>query len=171
MKRVSVLKKQDSSWNITSTHKFTFRHYQVDESGNFYRDGKLADVKPDAKGNKFFMLVDDDHKRIRFKAHQIVMQTFYPKGLKDGLSVDHKDRNRFNNSLSNLRYATHSEQFANRENVVQKYKSVTCLNNSKEYQSCQHAEDDLGLVRNTVSRVARGERKSIHGYKFKYNEA
>lgn len=170
IKRVLVLKKQDSSWNITSTHKFTFRNYEVDEFGNFYRDGKIADVKPDGKGSKFFLLIDDENKRVRFKAHQIVMQTFFPKGLKNGFSVDHKDRNRLNNSLSNLRYANHSEQYSNRENIVYKYKSVICINNGKKYKSCQHAEQELGLVHNTVSRVARGERKSIHGYKFKYAE-
>lgn len=170
MKRVSVLKKQDSSWNITSTHKFTFRHYSVDEKGNFYRNGILVDVKPDGRGNKFFLLIDDNRKRVMFKAHQISMQTFYPEGLKDGLSVDHKDRDRLNNSLNNLRYATHAEQFANRENSSYKFKRVKCLNDGSVYSSCQSAERRLGLVKNTVSRVARGVRKSIHGYKFEFTE-
>ena len=49
-----------------------------------------------------------------------------------------------------------------------KYKKVYCLNNNTLYNSCQDAEKHLNLVKNTVSRVARGERKSIHNYKFVY---
>lgn len=65
-----------------------------------------------------------------------------------------------------LRWADKKTQVYNRENKEYKYKKVMCMNNNKIYKSCQEAEADLGLVRNTVSRVARGERKSIRGYKF-----
>lgn len=95
-----------------------------------------------------------------------MMQSFYPDGIKDGVSVDHIDRNPRNNHLSNLRWADKKTQVSNRENKEYKYKKVMCMNNNKIYKSCQEAEADLGLVRNTVSRVARGVRKSIHGYKF-----
>lgn len=168
MKRVTILKKQDSQWNITSTHVFTHRHYSVDKLGNFYRNGVLNDVTPDDKGNKFFMLIDDNWLHIRFKAHQIVLQTYRPKGLINGVSADHIDRNRLNNALSNLKYSTHRQQSMNRDNVSYKYKKIKCLNNGLVYDSCQSAEDTLNLVRNTVSRVARGERSSIHGYKFNW---
>lgn len=42
------------------------------------------------------------------------------------------------------------------------------MTNGQTYNSCQEAEEKLNLIMNTVSRVARGERKSIHGYVFKY---
>lgn len=168
MKRVIKLSKQNSSWDITSIHYFTIRYYQVDEYGNFYRNGKICDVKPDAKGNKFFMLIDDESKKIRFKAHQIVLQTYIPDGLKSGLSVDHINKNRLDNRLSNLRFATRYEQYLNRDNLSGKTKKVLCINTGKVYESCKDAENDLGLTKNTVSRVARRNRKSIHGYKFKY---
>ncbi len=168
MKRVKMLKKQDSRWNITSTHYFSHRFYQVDEAGNFYRDGRLCVVKPDGRGNMFFQLVDDSGIHIRFKAHQIVIQTYNPNGLKDGLSADHKDRNRLDNSLGNLKYSTHKQQSQNRDNVSYKYKKVICLNTSVTYAACNEAEKMLGLVKNTVARVARGERESIHGFKFQF---
>lgn len=168
IKRVQKLIKQSSAWKLTSSHYFTHRHYQADDDGNFYRDGIIRDVKPDRKGNKFFFLIDDNRKSVRFKAHQIVLQTFDPDGLKDDLSVDHKNKNRLDNRLKNLRYATHEIQFENRDNLSYKYKKVKCINNGIVYDSCQDAEIKLKLVKNTCSRVARGERKSIHGYKFYY---
>lgn len=168
IKRVYKLKKQSSVWDIVSEHIFTYRHYQVDEDGNFYRNNEIKDVKPDRVCNKWFLLIDDDKQRVRFKAHQIILQTFDPEGLVDGVSVDHRDKNRLNNSLINLRYATHEMQAENRENTIHKYKKVKCLNNGITYQSCLHAEVALKLIKNTCSRVARGDRKSIHGYKFYY---
>ena len=81
---------------------------------------------------------------------------------------DHISRNRKDNSLSNLRWATRAMQYYNRENKAYKTKLVKCSETGVVYNSCQEAEDELGLTRNTVSRVARGERKSIHGYHFVY---
>ena len=168
IKKVTLLKKQNSKWEITTSHSFNNRNYTVDDLGNFYKDGVLRIVKPDGVSNYWHFLIDDNNKKMRFKIHQISKQTFNPSGLKDGLSVDHKDRNRHNNKLSNYRYATRKEQYSNRENKEHKFKKVICLNNQTIYKSCQHAEIALGLVKNTVARVARGERKKIHGYNFEF---
>lgn len=126
-------------------------------------NGKISKTKPDKRGYVVVKLGNE-----RFKVQQIMMQTFYPDGIREGYSVDHIDRNPQNNHLDNLRWATTSLQTSNRENKSYKYKKVFCLENGITYPSCQDAEDSLGLVRNTVSRVARGERKSIHGYHFYY---
>lgn len=168
MKRVSILKKQNSKWEITTTHLFTHRHYQVDEIGNFYRNGKIKEVKPDKKGNLVFLLIDDNYIKLRFKVHQIILQTFDPYGIKNGLSCDHIDRARLNNNINNLRFANRKTQFNNRENTIYKLKKVYCENTNIIYSSCQEAEIKLKLVKNTVARVARGNRKSIHGYKFSF---
>ena len=167
-KKVNILLRQSSSWDVISKHTFCNRNYEVDDEGNFYSNGIKKIVKPDKSLSFSYGLTDDNNVQVRFKLHQIILQTFCEGKLKDGLSVDHKDRNRLNNNLSNLRFATRKEQYDNRENKEYKYKPVICINNQIKYESCQNAEDKLGLVKNTVSRVARGERKSIHGYKFKY---
>ena len=53
-------------------------------------------------------------------------------------------------------------------NIRYKTKKVKCINNNTIYNSCKEAEINLNLAKNTVSRVARGERKSVKGYKFVY---
>lgn len=164
--RVSSLSKQNSKWDITSTHTFKNRRYEVDNNGLFYRNGKVVKVKPDARYNQFVLLVDDDNNKVRFKTYQIIAQTFYSESLKDGFSVDHIDRNRLNNKISNLRIVNRKTQYANRENVIYKEKKVLCLNNDVIYPSCKDAENKLNLTKNTVGRVARGERNNTNGYEF-----
>ncbi len=164
--KVLSLSKQNSKWEITSIHTFKNRRYEVDNNGNFYRNGKLVKVKPDEKYNQFVLLIDDDNNKVRFKTYQIVAQSFYYGSLKDGFSVDHIDRNRLNNKISNLRIVDRRTQYANRENVIYKEKQVLCINNGVIYSSCKDAENKLNLIKNTVSRVARGERNKIHGYEF-----
>lgn len=156
-------------WSFDSQHKRVKLYeiekgrYYVSDLGRFMRDGKIIDAKPDKVGTKTFKL--SNH---RFKLHQIVLQTFYPEEIADGLSPDHISRDRSDNRLSNLRWASREMQYTNRNNEAHNKKNVLCKNNNLVYSSCKEAEEDLGLVRNTVARVARGERKSIHGYKFTF---
>lgn len=134
----------------------------VSNLGNIKRaNGTIPSTKPDKRG---YVVVCIEHNR--FRLQQVIMQTFHPEGIKDGVSVDHINRNTLNNNLSNLRWATKDIQFANRENKAYKYKKVKCLNNGMVYNSCQEAEALLGITRNTVARVARGERKNTNGYNF-----
>ena len=156
----SDLKKKD---------KYTFKKgkYKVSNMGRFSVNGKIKKNKCDSRKSITFCL-----NKHRFKLHQIVLQTFKPKGCIDGYSPDHIDRTRrLDNSLYNLRWADRTTQTQNRENKAYKYKKVYCLNNNTLYNSCQDAEKHLNLVKNTVARVARGERKSIHNYKFIYATA
>lgn len=152
----------DSYWNIDKLYVFDNDRYMVSDKGRFMRDGKIQETKPDAVGTITFSL--DRH---RFKLHQIVLQTFKPDGIKDGFSPDHIDnKRRWDNSLSNLRWADKRTQIKNRENKEYKYKAVFCKETNAFYRSCQKAEKVLSLPKNTVSRVARGERKTIHNYHF-----
>ena len=155
-----------SNWKIKDEYTFKYGEYFVSNKGRFINRGKLKNSKPDKKLNIVYSLQGK-----RFKIHQIVMQTFQPDGIKDYYSVDHIDRNnRLNNNLENLRWANRDSQCLNRENKSYKCKRILCYQNKKIYNSCQEAENDLGLVKNTVSRVARKDRKSIHGYTFEYVE-
>lgn len=163
-KEVTKLCSRNSSWEIVNWYYFPKGLYHVSSLGRFKRKGVIVSSKADLFGTKTLSL-----KGHRLKLHEIVLQVFKPDGNVSGCSPDHINRkDRENNSLSNLRWATRSEQFSNRENRAYKTKLVKCSETGVVYNSCQDAEDELGLTRNTVSRVARGERKSIHGYHFVY---
>jgi hypothetical protein len=153
-----------SNWEIDRKYCFIFGYCFVSSNGRIYKNKKIIQNKPDECNNIFISM-----KSKRFKIHQIVLQTFIPNGIKDFITVDHINKNdRLNNSLENLRWANREIQYENRDNLTYKTKKVICHQNNKIYESSQEAEKDLGLVKNTVSRVARGDRKSIHKYTFSF---
>lgn len=161
---VKRLYSYDSIWNINNVYEFEDGRYMVSNCGRFMCNGVIKHVKSDSVGTFTFSL-----KGHRFKLHQIVLQTFQPEGIKDGYSPDHIDRNRrWDNSINNLRWANRKIQYKNRDNASYKYKSVYCKETNKIYKSCQEAEKSLKLPKNMVSRVARGKRKTVHGYHFTY---
>lgn len=163
-REVTKLCSRNSRWEIVDWYYFPKGIYYISNFGRFKRKGVIVSSKADLFGTKTLSL-----KGHRFKLHEIVLQVFKPDGNVSGCSPDHINRkDRENNSLSNLRWATRSEQYSNRENRAYKTKLVKCSETGVIYNSCQDAEDELGFTRNTVSRVARGERKSIHGYHFVY---
>ena len=168
MKRVTSLYRQNSSWAFVSAHTFNNRFYQVDEQGNFYRNKKLVKNKADGAGSITVLLFDDNNKPLRFKIHQIVGQTYFKNQFQQFHTIDHINRNRLDNRVVNLRVASRVLQYSNRENKAYKYKKVICLNNNTVYDSCQRAETELGIAKNMVSRVARGGRKHVNGYKCQY---
>ena len=162
-KPVLKLYKFNSKWEIISTKEYKFGKYFISNKGRFLNKNKISKMKPTKLG--YFQVKIEG---VIYKIHQIMMQTFFPEDIKNYYSVDHIDRNPSNNNLENLRWANRSLQYSNRENKLYKYKKILCHQNNKIYNSCQEAEIDLELVKNTVSRVARGDRKSIHGYTFEY---
>ena len=168
-KRVTELRHQTAVYETTTTHTFRNRVYEVDDSGAFYRAGVATDAKPDEALSKTFGMTDDNGEPQRFKLHQIILQTFMPDGIADGVCVDHMNKDRLDNSIANLRWATRKEQNENRENVTYKQKPVHCHEIGVTFGSCKEAEAALGLNHNTVARVARRGRKHSGGYTFSWS--
>lgn len=163
-KKVTILYSFDSVNNIVGKYDFTDSNYFVSDMGRFRKGNDVKEAKPDSVGTKTYSLNGK-----RFKLHQIIMQTFYPEGIKNGYSVDHISRIRTDNRLVNLRWADKKTQVENRNNSAeQSKKKVFCVETQEHFNSCREAEIKYGLVKNTVARAARGERDGIHGYHFVY---
>lgn len=143
--------------------------YEISTNGRMKAMGKLRKGSIDKNGYVCDFLKGKDGNFYRFKRHQIVMQTFKMNEYVPGYTIDHIVRSEIlDNSLDNLRWASISTQVKNRENKTYKYKKVICENDGNIFPSCQEAEKWYGIPKNMLSRVARGERKTVHNLSFKY---
>lgn len=97
---------------IKRTEYFNEKEYYIDVNGNIYSKGKLKKQR-NCYGYKRVKLYNNSTKGIDFNVHQILGQIFLKDKMKEGLIIDHIDKNRSNNNLSNLRWVTQKENISN----------------------------------------------------------
>ena len=107
----------DSSWGINDEGVLIW-----------IRDGESKGIKAGdpiycgLQSNGYMICRTSTKPRRTLKAHHLVW--YFTTGEWPALSMDHIDRNRANNSFSNLRLATKSQNMANRKNWRNQYKGV-----------------------------------------------
>ncbi len=167
--RVERLAKFDSHGRVISVHEFDMDCF-VSSFGRLMRDGTICDLTYCDKWDISSMFTDVMGAQVRFKRHQIVMQTFYPDKRQQYDTVDHiENTQRYDNSIYNLRWANKDTQCTNRHNKPGKSRMVVCIGDSEEiYFSCREVERIYDLPCGSVGRVCRGEIDTINGYRFCY---
>ncbi len=84
-----------------------YSNYQINHNGDVIRFGKKLKVRPSKNGYARVLLCKDG-KAKDFYIHRLVAETFIPNP-NNKPTVNHKDGNKLNNTLSNLEWNTHSE--------------------------------------------------------------
>ncbi len=167
-KRITYLVKYDEYLNIRSEHWFNIDCY-VSTLGRLCRDGIICNLSYGDKYDISSMFTDIDGRQVRFKRHQIVLQTYAPQDRGKYDTVDHiNNAERFDNSIFNLRWADKGTQIRNRRDKPGKKRMVICIGDDEIYGSCAEVERLFGLPKNSVSRVCRGDLEMINGYRFCY---
>ena len=88
-----------------------FENYEISNLGNLrnFKTKKHRSLKPNKYGYIYIPIVDNNKKRKSCGIHKLVGKAFLPNP--DNLStIDHINRNRADNRLENLRWASHKKQ-------------------------------------------------------------
>lgn len=101
---------------MSEIYKTCFEDYQISNFGNVRRLQKNGEYKPIAgsvqnRGYRYFQ-IQRNGKRHNHLFHHLVAKYFIGE-RPSGLVIDHIDRNKLNNNVSNLRYITHKENLRN----------------------------------------------------------
>ena len=101
--------------------KIVVKDYEVSNFGNIRRGGCEIKGSIMNSGYRYFQL-QENGKRKNYLIHQLVAYNFIGE-RPDKFDIDHIDRNKLNNNVSNLRYISHKENSQNhhlyREDIKQ----------------------------------------------------
>lgn len=126
-------------------------------------------IKPfeDRDGYLCVRLVKNGSKH-QYRIHRLVAETFILNNNHKP-TVNHIDGDKHNNTVSNLEWATYSEQIRHVvDNNLRSSQSVqvVCIETGQKFPSKRSAETTLGIRKNGVSRSIRTS-KPVNGYTFK----
>ncbi len=146
--------------------------------------GKEEILKPFLNDNGYFRVhIDGVLKYV----HQLVLSSFMPNP-QNKPCIDHKDTNRLNNRIENLRWVTHSQNNCNpitrkhmsensawlgkfgSENptskpIVQLSKDGKFI---RRWSGAREAQRELGINNGHITACCKGKRKSAGGFKWVY---
>lgn len=155
-----------------------FSDYMVNEEGEFWsmKSGSPKRMKTflNERGYKFITLRDRGQKRTR-KAHRLVALTFL--GPSD-LDVNHKNGIKTDNRLSNLEYATRSENMRHAVDVLGRKFGVggrakaviaTGAIGIIRFSSLVEAVQRIGGDHKQITKCCKGQRENYRGFTWQYS--
>ncbi len=162
-----------------------YKNYKADKDGNIYNiiTNKLINGSIDTHGYIKISLFYNDNKKIML-AHRFIYECFNDIITND-FEIDHIDRNKLNNNLSNLQLLSiidhHKKTSENNPNTGKKIgiklsKSIIAINLNTEvetpYNSLTEASLAIpGATATKICMVLKGKRKSHQGYTFRYSDS
>ena len=123
-----------------------YENYSIHEDGRVirtYKNGKIKELKTfiNNKGYKIIPLCKNG-KRKNFLLHRLLAIHFIPNP-QNKLTVDHENRDPLDNSLSNLRWYTRTEQNNNRGSIAKLPLSKGGIYKHSKYYRYQWYEDKV----------------------------
>ena len=150
-----------------------FGKYKVSDDGRVRNIAKGNELKGKIRqGYRYFYLYDSNRKTKEMAAHRLVVLTFIGQPDNSKMTCDHIDRNKLNNKIENLRWATPREQNMNRKlgdmesKIVMQYD----LNDNfiRSWKSAKEAANALNLNKTRISSCCYGSQNTSGGFKWKY---
>ena len=143
-----------------------FKGYYVNEIGEIYtnkskggsilKNGELRILSKTVNSKGYVSIrLNDGEKLKTFLLHRIVALAFIPNP-ENKRTVDHINRDKEDNRVENLRWATMREQNNNKSHNIWNRKKVINLDTKEVFDSADIASKSLGLKSNQVARACKG---------------
>lgn len=153
-----------------------FSDYEVSAEGAIRNKATRQEIAQHQLRNGYLIVkLYKDHKPHTRTVHRLVAVAFM--GESD-LEVNHIDGNKTNNRVSNLEYASKSDNIkhAYAIGLIKPHapkgtpsKQVRCLTNGKVYESIREASRLTGVDNREIARVCNKRRRSAKGLVFVWN--
>jgi hypothetical protein len=172
-----------------------FPNYEVSSKGQVKSKymNIIMTLQKTCAGYLKICLLNNDKKSVSCKVHRLVAKEFIDNS-ENKPTVDHIDKNKQNNCISNLRWATHKEQTIHvHENMIFfkpiNYRPVYRINNDTNeiiylHESISHAalwiidnkltsikhkdKNNISIISSKISAVGNNKRNIAYGFKWKY---
>lgn len=140
-----------------------YEMYKIDEIGNIYRNNMK--LKQSIRNNYKCVDLCKNGEIKRYSTHRLVAETYIPN-INNLPQINHKDGNRFNNSIENLEWCTSSYNIKHAFRVLgrkpsdgNQSKKVICIETNKVYNSMIDAKRQTGINNHSISKVCTGKRE------------
>ena len=162
-----------------------FPIYSISSLGNVQNNQTGKILKLSQKGGYYHIGLSNETDKKTFKVHRLVALAFLPNPLNKS-DVNHKDKNKLNNCLTNLEWMTRAENNKHRcegikitsnknKPVYRKHKTLGII--LDQYNSIEDAANWIfqeGLsetthnARNAIGNCARDKKKSSYGFAWEF---
>ena len=163
-----------------------FPNYSVSNLGNVMNNKTNKLLKLCNKSGYYHISLTNKNSHKTFKVHRLVALTFIEND-EDKPQVNHKDKNKLNNNISNLEWVTHKENCQHKSIGLiyksNKNKPILRLNKNNEMLQKYNSIEDAGQWvlennltssshngRNAIGNCVNSLSNSAYGYKWKYVE-
>lgn len=149
--------------------------YSITEDGRVWSHHSKRFLKPIEQAKTHYLKVNlSKEGKVEVKyVHRLVAETYIPNPDPQTLKeVDHIDRNRQNNVVSNLRWVSRTENMRNRKDT----RKVVNLNTQEVFNSLPDAAESVKQAKNfhsacsSIQKCCYGKSKTAYGIRWQFYE-